>query len=397
MKSTIRIIHRPSRSGLLCITKKWSQKTVHNKNLHRVKPFHIVNFLLFLCCCLSLFSCSSPLETDHPVCYDVKSLRSSKELFDYPGQLTYIPLETNPNCVIGAVNKIILTSDYIFVFSRDALYQFDTNGKYIKKISSLGRGPAEYSIIIDVAVDEAQGQVLICDLQKINIYDLSGGYLGSKNTDVFCKRLEVINNMFVVNPLNYTGKEPCMLKIIEENNSPTCFKNNVLYNSQDFFQVFDIKNLQKFDKELIFHQQFNDTIYRFDPRDKTLSARYYFDFGNALFPLDLLENIGKYRDESSNYGYLEDVCENSSYIFVTIFYKGENERYVINKKSGKSFAVNENQLLIWPRWSDERGTLISFLQAGNLVKHQDEITDSNLLNILPELKEEANPVIVLMK
>ena len=153
----------------------------------------------------------------------------------------------------------------------------------------------------------------------------------------------------------------------------------------------------KSDKELIFHQQFNDTIYKFDPRDKTLSARYYFDFGNAMFPLDLLENIGKYRDGSSNYGYLDDVCENGSYIFVTIFYKGENERYVINKKSGRSYAVNENQFLIWPRWSDERGTLISYFHVGNLLKHKDEIADPNLKNILPELKEEANPVIVLMK
>jgi len=396
MESDERTIRHPSKSGLLCITKKCCQKTVLNTNLHRFKHFHIVNCVLFLCCCLSLFSCSSPFKTG-PVCYDIKSLRNSKELFDYKGQLTYIPLETSPDCVIGAINKIILTSDHIFVFSRDVLNQFDTKGKFIRKIGSMGRGPAEYSIITDVAVDEALGQALICDLKKINIYDLSGGYLGSKNTDVLCKRLEVINNMYVVNPWNYTGKEPCMLKIIEENNSPTCFKNDVLYNSQDFFQVFDFKNLQKFDKELIFHQQFNDTIYRFDPRDKTLSARYYFDFGNAMFPLDLLENIGKYRDESSNYGYLEDVCENGSYIFVTIFYKGENERYVINKKNGKSYAVNENQFLIWPRWSDERGTLITFLHVGNLLKHKDEIADSNLKNILPELKEENNPVIVLMK
>ena len=77
--------------------------------------------------------------------------------------------------------------------------------------------------------------------------------------------------------------------------------------------------------------------------------------------------------------------------------KGDNERYVTNRKNGKSYAVNENQFLIWPRWSDERGTLISYFHVGNLLKHKDEIADSELMSILPELKEEANPVIVLMK
>ena len=366
-----------------------------NMNFCSLKHLLITNCILFLLGS-GFISCSSHLRSD-PVCYDIKTLRSSKENFLFKEQLTYIPLETNPECLIGGVHKVILTSDFIFVQSGDLFYQFETNGKYIRKIGSKGRGPAEYGIITDVAVDEALRQVYICDLKKIYIYDFSGRYIGSKDLDVFCKRLEVFNNLYVVYPLNYTGKEPCMLKILEENASPSCIKNNVLYNSQDFFQVYDIKNFQRLGKELIFHQQFNDTVYSFDPRDKSLSARYYFDFADAKFPLDLLENINKYQDKSSAYGYLEDVCESGSYIFVSIFYKGEDEKYVINRKTGKSYTIDKNQDLIWPLWSDENGTMVRSLQVSNLKKHIDEITDTRLKNLVSGLKDEDNPVIVLMK
>jgi len=388
-------IRRHSNPGYSFIPEKAVKEKILNMDFCSFKHLLIANCILFLLGS-GFLSCTSHLKTD-PVCYDISSLRSSKELFSFKEQFTYIPLETNPGCLIGGVHKVILTSDFIFVLSGDSFYQFETNGKYIRKIGSKGRGPAEYGIIVDVAVDEALGQVYICDLKKINIYDFSGRYIGTKDLDGFSKRLEVFNNMYVVYPLNYSGKEPCMLKIIDENDSSTCLKNNVSYNSQDFFQVYDIKNFQKLDNELIFHQQFNDTIYRFDPRAKTLSVNYYFDFGSSKFPLDLLENIVKYQDKSSGYGYLEDVCENGSYVFVTIFYKGESERYVINKKTGKSYAINKDKFLIWPRWSDENGTMITFLQAGNMKEHKDEIADNKLRNLAFELKEEDNPVIVLMK
>lgn len=395
MKTDYRIIHRHSNPGLSFIPGKKVKGKILNKDFCSFKHFLIINCILLLCC-VGFPSCTSHLKSD-PLCYDINTLRSSKEFFSFKEPFTYIPLETNPGCLIGGVHKVILTSDFIFVQSGDLFYQFETNGKYIRKIGAKGRGPAEYAIITDVAVDEAMGQVYICDLKKINIYDFSGRYIGTKDLDGFSKRIEVINNMYVVYPLNYTGKEPCMLKIIEGNDSSTCLKNNVLYNSQDFFQVFDIKNFQKLGKELIFHQQFNDTVYRFDPGEKTLSVRYYFDFADAKFPLDLLENIDKYEDKSSAYGYLEDVCESGSYIFVTVFYKGEDEKYVINIKTGKSYAIDKNQDLIWPQWSDENGTMVRSLQVSNLKKHIDEIADARLRNLVSGLKDEDNPVIVLMK
>lgn len=367
-----------------------------SKNHNKLKHMRLADYIMFLYCGFILLSCSSSIKKD-PICYDVTTLRNSKEQFVFKEQLTYIPLETNPVCLIGGVHKVILASDFIFILSGDVLYQFGINGKYIRKIGSKGRGPEEYGTIADVTVDESDGHIYVCDLQKVNIYDFSGRYLGKKNHDGFWKRFEVIDNMYVINPLNYMGNEPCMLKIIDKNDSTICFKNNILYKLQDLFLVYDIKNFQKLKNGLFFHQQFNDTIYRFDPLNKTLSASYYFDFGNIRLPLDLLGSSAMYENESSKYGYVDDVCENGILVFVTIFYKGEFEKYVINKKSGKIYAVNKNQYVIWPQWSDENATMVSYLQVSDLIKHKDEISDIHLKNIVSKMKEEDNPLIVIFK
>lgn len=111
----------------------------------------------------------------------------------------------------------------------------------------------------------------------------------------------------------------------------------------------------------------------------------------------MLGSSTRFEEESPKYGYLYDVCENNSYVFVTIFYRGEYEKYVINKKSGKSFPVDTRQGLIWPEWSDDRGTLVSYLQATTLIKQKEEISDIKLKNIVSKMKEEDNPLIVLIK
>lgn len=356
------------------------------------------NFLFFLCSSLFMVSCLSPSikNTTH---YEIELLKNSKEQFILKDPINYIPLETKQDCLIGAIYKIIPTSDFIFVFTNDLVYQFDTNGKYIRKIGSKGRGPTEYGNILDVSVDEGSGKIYICDNsgKKINIYSLSGEYLGKVPRNGLWKRFEVFDNMYFINPLNYSGNEPCMLKVVAEDDSTICFNNYVKYEQRDLFLIYDIKSFQKLNNELIFHQQFNDTIYRYNPQNRKLHVSYSFDFGSLKLPYHLLGSLTSWNNESSKYGYLHDVCENNNYVFATISYKGENEKYVINKKTGESYFIDKQQDLIWPQWSSEKGILVSCLQANSLLKHKDEISDIKLLKIVSNMKEDDNPIVVLFE
>jgi hypothetical protein len=345
-------------------------------------------------------ACFSPLKED-VICYDIETLRNNKKHFPFDVSFTYFPLETNVDCLIGKIWKIIYTSEYFFVHADDNLYQFNTYGQFVRKISALGKGPGEYLTIFDVSVDEISGQIYIYDNsnQKVLIYNMLGEYLGQKNCEEMWYRFEVFNNLYVAHPSNIFGNAPCMLKIIAENDSAVCVGNHLLFEPQDLFLVYTVKNFQKINDGLIFMQHFNDTVYRFKSNTKTFSADYYFDFGSARFPANLLASSAGFDTQSSNYGYLKDVTENSKYLFVTIFYRGKDEKYVIDKSAGNSYSVEEKPQSVnfWPKWGYERDILIDFVRAEELIENQDKVSDEQLKTIISTLHEESNPVIVIIK
>ena len=56
-------------------------------------------------------------------------------------ELSYLPLETSPQCLIQEIDKILFSKSFIFVNdTRNRLLQFDKSGKFLRQIGSLGRG-----------------------------------------------------------------------------------------------------------------------------------------------------------------------------------------------------------------------------------------------------------------
>ena len=91
-----------------------------------------------------------------------------------------IPLETNESCLIGSITKITVFEQFIFVMDHvvaKSLYVFDKEGRFIRKIGSVGSGPGEYVEIRDFTIDRVNKTVYLYDgrLQRINIYDLATG------------------------------------------------------------------------------------------------------------------------------------------------------------------------------------------------------------------------------
>ena len=94
--------------------------------------------------------------------------------------LKIVPLETNELCLIGRINKIMVFDQYIFVLDNtiaNSLYMFDKEGRFIRKIGSVGQGPGEYIGISDFAIDRVNRTIYIIGsrLPRIHKYDLATG------------------------------------------------------------------------------------------------------------------------------------------------------------------------------------------------------------------------------
>ena len=93
-----------------------------------------------------------------------------------------IPLETNDSVIIGKIDKAILYKDRIYIatlYSTQAVYIFNLQGKFLHKINNIGRGPEEYLQLSDIFIDQNKqtlnllsridAKLLTYDINNLNI------------------------------------------------------------------------------------------------------------------------------------------------------------------------------------------------------------------------------------
>ena len=91
-----------------------------------------------------------------------------------------ITLETNELCLIGIMNKMRIYNNYIIILDVNvakSVLIFDMNGRFIRKIGSVGQGNGEYIRPFDFTVDMEKNVIYVLDsyLSKINKYNLNTG------------------------------------------------------------------------------------------------------------------------------------------------------------------------------------------------------------------------------
>ncbi len=92
-------------------------------------------------------------------------------------------LESTSNSLIGRVDQVIIdTINDLVIISDDMIDQiliFDSNGKYLKKISKKGEGPGEYNEIDDIAYFPKTKSIYLFDmnLPKILKYNVYGEFI----------------------------------------------------------------------------------------------------------------------------------------------------------------------------------------------------------------------------
>ncbi len=123
-----------------------------------------------------------------------QSENTSANLSDFVVNSEMVKLETNDSCLIGAVSHVEITVNYIFVNDYKNLFQFDKNGKFIRKIGRVGRGPHEYTSIINFTCYANDERIYISTLGKILCFDFQGNFIEEIEKYTRFDRLNVYNN-----------------------------------------------------------------------------------------------------------------------------------------------------------------------------------------------------------
>jgi hypothetical protein len=328
-----------------------------------------------------------------------------------------IPLESNEDCYIKNIDKIKIYGDTIYIFDRASkkVCLFSQQGKFISKVSKIGRGPGEFIQPSDF--DIYQNSVLIFDwaTKKINRYDLKGNFLNSVNlNNRFSSFTMISDNILALRPFpagNSGIQEDNLLYLFDKEGKVKwkTLKYSEYLQGPKIIDLTGGGNFFKAESDVKFHMNYCNTIFSY--KNKTLkpflilnSNRYelkandlekYKTVNPSIFLRANLEKLTK----------ISGYSENNNFTFLK-FVIGENEYscfyYFRSKKIYCSIRYRDDMTLIYPNlYEISNNQLIAYIHPRRVLAFK-ELIASDKIKVNDDVKNEIlsvtefnNPIIVL--
>jgi hypothetical protein len=339
-------------------------------------------------------------------------------------------LETNLDCLLaGDVEIAGLTENFIFILSKGILYQFDKNGKLIRKVNKTGQGPGEcYSRC--AGIDKKNQLIYIMDNWSLSIFifDFEGNYIRNiKNpfiepdipTGMGCDT----KGNIIYNFTNYYGQ--MQYKYVAMNNTGEILYKCLNYDKYELkerIKVFDLASysVYEYKNNSYYPYSFNDTVFRIND-DYTCSPAWIIHLPNKMSLGMELETFAS-LDYAALYGKNKFVTvrEDKQYLYIYYFRQLYPEKSLsflsLYDKRSKQLIEHINPL-IQNDWDGGKDIQIaSYLQKENLLycllqpfEMKEMLTDAHfskvqakypekqkaLQTLVNNLKEDDNPVLMI--
>lgn len=158
----------------------------------------LLTFATMLVCCTN--SDKSQLSNIETIVFDFDQATESFELYPiFDTIFEAIKLETNKDCIIGEVTKMVFRHDTVFIVDNvsKSIFLFNDKGKFLSKICRAGRGRQEYLDLEDVFICDDHILVLDNYQFKVCCYDLNGNYRYSFDSKEGIEIMECDGKIFV--------------------------------------------------------------------------------------------------------------------------------------------------------------------------------------------------------
>jgi hypothetical protein len=322
-------------------------------------------------------------------------------------ELSYLPLETSPQCLIQEIDKILFSKSFIFVNdTRNRLLQFDKNGKFIRQIGSQGRGPAEYLYVYDFCINEDTNEIYIFFVDKMLVFSFEGKYKKSFKLSFRIADAIILDNtslMFHLPNVPVT-LGPKLFNTYSwiitdmQGNPKQKYKNH-------FMRVGNVgaskTPIYIFDGDARFMEYGVDTLYYFKDTSKIPYALFsYGDLKKDPDPFIIRSNTEK-KEELKDKILIWTITENEEFLFIKFSTRRwDKPLYAIySKKTGKTTFLKDGGFKIdlgvgggfWPKQIIDDKVLVDYVDAFTLLKNEVPKALKN------KLTESSNPVLMILK
>lgn len=270
--------------------------------------------------------------------FDPRSLTENEILLtDIADDIYYIPLDNS--YPIGQIYDRIRFINNSIYFSAEniGVLDFNKEGKFLRKVGSMGRGPGEYTFVGRVAIDDKTETVYILDNGNIiKVFSQSGKFIRSFNLKEYgdmINAIEIYNSkLFATFSIQYENADYEWIAfdtlgnlIDKKNRYSTKFNSNAL----------PLAGIYKYENLLTYWNNYSDTIFSILP-DLNSKPSFIVSLGDHRLPKSKItvENM-------SDYMWLQDIFESKQFIIIRYFFP--LKKYVLvllDKRNNKSFLIN---------------------------------------------------------
>lgn len=346
--------------------------------------------------------------------------------------ITLIPLETNNDCLVGNIHKILATSEYFILFDKSyekAIYLFHRNGKFHTKISRRGKGPGEYILPTDISINHYDKSLELLDLaqRKIIKYTFDG---------IFCSEIYLEDLALPVSFINYDSGYLVSTQNFHIPNLGWTFFNLYEFSSKGdlksnnfpnrehdkLFAVLNNDVLSPYGSSINYVASWENMIYNID--NNIIRPSFKFDFGNRGIPISLIEEYRKIqfsnqeelskisfrmRDEINNSNYMYGpnlICETDEYIYISCQRGRDFFPVFYSKKTKKVFSSPAYNIDMWlcyalpyflPVATTEKGEFIGGMIPSKIIQQFKDIKKEATKEQLEAIKEGYKDYISLIE
>lgn len=306
--------------------------------------------------------------------------------------IRFIPLETTPDNLIGSISKIIKNKDRYYILDArigKKILVFKTNGKYLFSFGKMGKGPEEFTKLVDISIDSKNDVIYLLDNgRKIIKTDLNGEFILEKNAP---SEYNQIQNIVAHDGYLYgaSGQHAGIEKMFQ------VIQFDELLNPVNYFLPYEytfpgtlqfVNRLYEFNNTVNFVSVFENKIY--SKSGDSFTERYSLDVGDKSLQLqDLTSDKFVMNTEGI---YLFSYCiEGDNLIHLPVFLNGRPRLGLVDKNSNTYFTIdklNANPYSLPPSSSFYDGWYIA---AMNSIQFAQGYPDSEV-----KPKEEDNPVVI---
>ena len=271
-------------------------------------------------------------------------IKPGTKLSEFIEEIEFIPLEVADECLLHGIGQAQIMNNYIYVVDdpipgATCIYQFDRNGHFVRQIGSQGEGPREFVQMRGFVLNHTTQEIYILDgVRKRMLRFLpDGSFNGVISIHGDCSNFTFNNDLFYLNDPYSEGEDAKTIRIVNMKGKE---KAQFIPNQRaDLPFVLSGNIVTTPDKDVIFYEPLNDTVYSFS--ENNMGIKYVFNFGEyTMSPNqkeEYLEALAKKRTNrfhQSNYiRGASDIWETKQWMFFNVVKKSITYRGLYNKKN----------------------------------------------------------------